>query len=64
MNCKRASATMAMVAGGAIAMAVRNGVRAHHWNFGDMPPVRGLTEADVKAVTAYVRAVQRASGIE
>lgn len=47
----------------AFLLAVRNGVRAHHWRFGDMPPQSGLTEADVAAITAYVREVQRANGI-
>lgn len=44
-------------------LAVQNGVRAHHWKFGDMPPVEGLTSADVDGIIAYVRAVQRANGI-
>ncbi len=44
--------------------AVAHGVRAHHWPFGDMAPVPGLTRADVAAVVAWVRAVQRANGIE
>ena len=48
----------------AFVMAVQNGVRAHHWTFGDMPAQSGLTGADLKAITAYVRAVQRANGIE
>ena len=47
----------------AFLLAARSGVRAHHWNFGDMPPVEGLTDADVKAVAAYVRELQRANGI-
>ena len=47
----------------AFTMAVQSGVRAHHWPFGDMPPVPGLTQADVKAIAAYVREIQRANGI-
>ena len=43
--------------------AVARGVRAHHWRFGDMPPVAGLTRRDVAAVVAYVRELQRANGI-
>ncbi|MFV0515260.1 MAG: c-type cytochrome [Jhaorihella sp.] len=43
--------------------AARAGVRAHHWPFGDMPPVEGLTDADVKAITRYVRELQQANGI-
>lgn len=44
-------------------MAAERGVRAHHWKFGDMPPVPGLTQADVKMVTTYVRELQRENGI-
>ena len=43
--------------------AVARGVRAHHWRFGDMPPVEGLSRRDVAAVVAYVRELQRANGI-
>ena len=43
--------------------AVRNGVRAHHWRFGDMPPVAGVSESDVVLMTAYIRELQRANGI-
>jgi len=43
--------------------AVSMGVRAHHWPFGDMPPVSGLTRADVDMVVAYIREVQQANGI-
>ena len=48
----------------AFQLAVQNGVRAHHWSFGDMPPQEGLTRADVAAITTYVRELQRANGIE
>ena len=47
----------------AFLLAAQNGVRAHHWNFGSMPPVDGVTPADVMAITAYVRELQRANGI-
>lgn len=43
--------------------AVSMGVRAHHWPFGDMPPVTDLTRADVQMIVAYIREVQRANGI-
>ena len=43
--------------------AVARGVRAHHWRFGNMPPVDGLTRRDVASVVAYVRELQRANGI-
>lgn len=45
-------------------LAVQNGVRAHHWPFGNMPPQEGLTRADVAAIVTYVRELQRANGIE
>jgi len=44
-------------------MGVKNGVRAHHWPFGNMPPVEGLTRADVQYIVRYVREVQRENGI-
>lgn len=47
----------------AFTLAVQNGVRAHHWRFGDMPPQSGLTQADVNSIVAYVRELQRANGI-
>ena len=43
--------------------AVAMGVRAHHWKFGNMPAIEGLTRADVMAITAYVRELQRHNGI-
>ena len=43
--------------------AVALGVRAHHWRFGDMPPVEGLTRRDVAGIIAYVRELQHANGI-
>ena len=47
----------------AFQLAVANGVRAHHWKFGNMPPQPGLTRADVATIVAYVRELQRANGI-
>lgn len=48
----------------AFLIAALNGVRAHHWRFGDMPPVEGVTEDEISSIVAYVRALQRANGIE
>jgi mono/diheme cytochrome c family protein len=45
-------------------LAVRQGVRAHHWSFGNMPAIPGLTAAEVDEIIAYVRALQVAAGIE
>jgi mono/diheme cytochrome c family protein len=47
----------------AFQLAVSRGVRAHHWTFGDMPPVSGLDSAGVASVIAYVRWLQRKAGI-
>lgn len=47
----------------AFQLAVKNGVRAHHWQFGDMAPVPQVTPDDVAHITAYVRAEQRKIGI-
>jgi cytochrome c len=44
--------------------AAKNGVRAHHWPFGNMPPVTGITKTEVKRIIAYVRELQRANGIQ
>lgn len=43
--------------------AIRNGVTAHHWQFGNMPPVPGVSDDDVEAIICYVRELQRAAGI-
>ena len=43
--------------------AISVGVRAHHWKFGNMPAIEGLTRGDVKAIIAYVRELQEANGI-
>lgn len=39
------------------------GVQAHHWRFGDMPAVEGVSEQDVASIVRFVRELQRASGI-
>ena len=43
--------------------AVARGVQAHHWPFGDMPPVEGLSRAEVNDIIVYIRELQRANGI-
>jgi mono/diheme cytochrome c family protein len=47
----------------AFVLAAQNGVRAHHWKFGNMPPVEGVSKADVLNIVTYVRALQRENGI-
>lgn len=43
--------------------AVRQGVRAHHWSFGDMPPLPGVSDDEAGRIIDHVRALQRAAGI-
>ncbi len=43
--------------------AAAQGVPAHHWRFGDMPPVPGVTPEQVAEITAYIRWLQRQAGI-
>lgn len=45
-------------------LAVRAGVRAHHWRFGDMPPQPQVAQEEVAEIVRYVRWVQRQRGIE
>lgn len=44
--------------------AVVRGSPAHHWDFGPMPPIPGLSEDDIAAITAFVRDQQRTNGFE
>ena len=43
--------------------AAENGVRAHHWEFGNMPKIEGVSSADVEQIIRYVRWLQREAGI-
>ena len=43
--------------------AARDGVRAHHWRFGDMPAQPDVSERTVAAIIVYIREMQRANGI-
>jgi cytochrome c len=43
--------------------AAMQGVRAHHWKFGDMPPVEGMTKDLMVEVISYIRWLQREAGI-
>jgi mono/diheme cytochrome c family protein len=44
--------------------AIARGSRAHHWDFGDMPPVPGLEPDEIDAVIAFVRDRQETHGLE
>ena len=48
----------------AFVLAARNGVPQHHWPFGDMAPVPGLSDNDLEAIIAFVRENQRSYGFE
>ena len=43
--------------------AAMGGVQAHHWRFGNMQPVEGVTQKQVEWITKYVRELQIANGI-
>lgn len=47
----------------AFLLAVRSGVVAHHWRFGDMPPQPHVTNEETGRIVAYVRWLQREAGI-
>ncbi|MEX4010693.1 c-type cytochrome [Neoaquamicrobium sediminum] len=47
----------------AFTLAVRQGVRAHHWRFGSMAPIEGVSDASIEAITTYIRELQRANDI-
>ncbi len=44
--------------------AAINGVKAHHWKFGNMPPVPGIERRDVGKILPYLRWLQRQNGIK
>jgi len=43
--------------------AAAQGVKAHHWKFGDMPKIEGVTADDVTQIIGYIRWLQRQAGI-
>jgi mono/diheme cytochrome c family protein len=48
----------------AFASAVVNGVTAHHWRFGNMPPMPGgVSNAELRWIVKYVREMQVANGV-
>lgn len=51
-------------ADGSFFLAVQQGVRAHHWPFGNMPPIKDLTKRQVEQIVAYIRVLQRENGIQ
>lgn len=43
--------------------AVKDGSTQHHWHFGNMPPIKGVSPDDVGHIIAYIRREQRMNGI-
>lgn len=44
--------------------AAMQGVKAHHWPFGDMPPVPGITSQDVTSILEFLRWWQEQNGMK
>ena len=44
--------------------AIRNGARQHHWNFGNMPAVEGITDEEIELVIQFIREQQEILGFE
>lgn len=44
--------------------AVAFGVQAHHWPFGNMPAIDGLSRGQVSKIVTYIRELQRVNGID
>lgn len=50
-------------ADGAFFLAVKKGVRQHHWPYGNMPPQLQVAENKIPSIIRYVRELQQANGI-
>ena len=48
----------------AFVLATRNGVAAHHWRFGNMPPQPQVDSVALRKIIGYVRWAQREVGID
>ncbi len=46
---------------GAFFIAAKRGVRAHHWPFGDMKAIAGITDGQIESIVEYVRSIQKAN---
>ena len=47
----------------AFLIAVKRGVRRHHWPYGNMPPQPQVSNTELTAIVKYVRELQVANGI-
>ena len=43
--------------------AINKGVKQHHWFFGDMPPVAGVSPDDAEKIICHIRDTQLANGL-
>lgn len=43
--------------------AALQGVKAHHWRFGDMPPIKEVTQKDLDTIIPFIRWLQREKGV-
>jgi len=48
---------------GSFFLAAKRGVRAHHWKFGNMPPVEDINKDMTSAIIKYIRHVQKSAGL-
>ena len=48
---------------GSFYRAVRQGVRAHHWPFGNMPPQSHVSDREIAEIIAFIRETQVANGV-
>lgn len=48
----------------AVEKAMRQGVGAHHWPFGNMPAIEGLSDQQIVDIIQFLRALQQANGID
>jgi mono/diheme cytochrome c family protein len=47
----------------AFILAVQRGVKEHHWNFGDMASLPGVSRDQTSLIVVYLRDLQRKAGI-
>ncbi len=43
--------------------AARRGIIRHHWKFGDMKPVKDVTDDQIREIVIYVRRLQKENGV-
>ena len=44
--------------------AIRNGAPQHHWAFGNMPAIQGITDDEIELVIQFIRQQQETLGFE